>query len=482
MQPEDAQWMQAALHQAHVAARAGEVPVGAVVVRHGEIVGVGFNQPVGLHDPSAHAEIQALRDAARRVGNYRLDDCTLYVTLEPCAMCAGAVLHARVARVVWGAPEPRTGAGGSVLNVFGQAALNHQTRVTHGVLADDAAALLTTFFGQRRTDQQQLAKASHPLRDDALRTPEKCFGEDLDCECGSHFYSDWPALDGLRVHVKDSAAGEGAAAPVATRQWLMLPSMPAHQGLFRHSATSLQSRGERVVVPDWLGMGRSDKPKKASLLGDAQQLALLKDLIDQLALGRTTPLVMVAHGDASRLALALLPHLEQHLGTSVGLWLINPLLNGHASKAYLQWLQDVQRKPLLDIATALHGSAWGGTGDTGDADAAQWAAQFPDKGFRAGLRAWAADAQTWVQGPSPVAQAAHRTRVLVSWGQGASWWPAPTVDLQETVAEMSDADKKRWLPQVSGGAVAQHLCSGGDWLPLQNPQALLQASRFFDEL
>ena len=128
---EDTRWMQAALQQAQRAADMGEVPVGAVVVRNGEIIGTGYNQPVATHDPSAHAEVQALRDAARRLGNYRLDNCTLYVTLEPCAMCAGAILHARLARVVWGAAEPRTGAGGSVIDLFA----NPQAAYTRELLA-----------------------------------------------------------------------------------------------------------------------------------------------------------------------------------------------------------------------------------------------------------------------------------------------------------------------------------------------------------
>ena len=138
-QPDDLPWMQAALQQAQLAADAGEVPVGAVVVRQGQIIGRGYNQPVCTHDPSAHAEVQALRDAARRLGNYRLEDCTLYVTLEPCAMCAGAILHARLARVVWGAAEPRTGAAGSVVDLFAHPQLNHHTCTTAGVLADAAA-------------------------------------------------------------------------------------------------------------------------------------------------------------------------------------------------------------------------------------------------------------------------------------------------------------------------------------------------------
>ena len=142
--------MLVALDLARQAAAAGEVPVGAVVARHGEIVGHGYNQPVSSHDPSAHAEIQALREAGLRTGNYRLADCELYVTLEPCTMCAGAILHARIARLVYGAADPKTGACGSVVNLFAEARLNHHTKVAGGMLADLSAGLLQEFFGARR--------------------------------------------------------------------------------------------------------------------------------------------------------------------------------------------------------------------------------------------------------------------------------------------------------------------------------------------
>lgn len=142
----DAHWMRLAIAQAHAAAQAGEVPVGAVVVRHGEVIATGRNAPVQGHDPTAHAEILALRAAAQQLGNYRLQDCTLYVTLEPCAMCSGAMLHARVARVVFGAPDLKTGVAGSVLNLFAQPQLNHHTQVqgvvTQRVLGQRLGALL----------------------------------------------------------------------------------------------------------------------------------------------------------------------------------------------------------------------------------------------------------------------------------------------------------------------------------------------------
>lgn len=142
--------MTLALALAEEAANAGEVPVGAIIVKNGEIIGRGSNAPISTHDPSAHAEILAMRDAAKKLGNYRLVDCTLYVTLEPCAMCTGAIQHARIARVVYGAADPKTGACGSVVNLMAEPKLNHHTEISGGVLASACAAILSNFFKSRR--------------------------------------------------------------------------------------------------------------------------------------------------------------------------------------------------------------------------------------------------------------------------------------------------------------------------------------------
>jgi tRNA(adenine34) deaminase len=142
--------MREALRLAAEAMRAGEVPVGAVVAKGDLIVGKGFNAPITTCDPSGHAEIRALREAGQSTGNYRLTDCTLYVTLEPCVMCAGAIMHGRIARVVFGAPDPKTGACGSVIDLFGQPKLNHHTRVEGELLREESAALLSGFFRERR--------------------------------------------------------------------------------------------------------------------------------------------------------------------------------------------------------------------------------------------------------------------------------------------------------------------------------------------
>lgn len=142
--------MRLAIDQAHNAWALGEVPVGALVVKDGQVIATGFNQPVGNCDPTAHAEVQALRAAAELLGNYRLNHCELVVTLEPCAMCAGAIMHARIRRLVFGAADAKTGACGSVVDLFAEPRLNHHTRVQGGVLAADCAGLLGRFFAERR--------------------------------------------------------------------------------------------------------------------------------------------------------------------------------------------------------------------------------------------------------------------------------------------------------------------------------------------
>jgi tRNA(adenine34) deaminase len=146
----DARWMQLALEQARAAERAGEVPVGALIVRDGEILGCGHNRNLLDNDPTAHAEIVALREAATRVGNHRLIGCTLVSTIEPCAMCAGAMIHARLTRLVFGAADPKGGAAGSVLNLINHPQMNHKIEVTSGVLSGECSQLLKTFFVNKR--------------------------------------------------------------------------------------------------------------------------------------------------------------------------------------------------------------------------------------------------------------------------------------------------------------------------------------------
>ena len=146
----DQQYMRMAIEQAQLAAQSGEVPVGAVLVKDGQVISKAFNKPIANHDPSAHAEMLALREAALAEENYRIPGSTLYVTLEPCAMCSGAILHARIDRVVYGASDPKTGAAGSVLDIFASKQINHQTGVDGGIMSEECGQLLRDFFKGRR--------------------------------------------------------------------------------------------------------------------------------------------------------------------------------------------------------------------------------------------------------------------------------------------------------------------------------------------
>ena len=337
----DEDLMRLALARARDAADAGEVPVGAVLVRrhgqHIELLGAAHNQPIASHDPSAHAEMLALRQAAARLGNYRLDGCELFVTLEPCAMCAQAALHARVARVVFGAAEPKTGAAGSVVDLFGDSRLNHQTQVRAGVLQAEGAALLQAFFAGRR--QAQRLSQPHPLRDDALRTPDAHFERLAGWPWAPHYLNDLPSLGGLRLHWVD----EGPAGAPLT--WLCLhgPSGWGHD--FRHMLPVWLQAGHRVVVPDLIGFGRSDKPKKDSAHSVAWHQHILQELVARLDLQR----VVLVHSAGDGLAPALLAGAPDRY---LGHWVVTPAAE-----------------------------------DDPDAAAAH-AAPFPDRGHRAGPRAF----------------------------------------------------------------------------------------------
>ncbi len=279
--------MALALAEARLAAEAGEVPVGAVLVRNGQVIATGRNTPVAHHDPSAHAEINALRAGAAALGNYRLDGCELFVTLEPCAMCAGAMLHSRLARVVFGATDPKTGAAGSVLDLFAEPRLNHRTQVSGGVLADECAAVLQAFFQQRRSAAREQAE---PLRDDALRTPADRFAALPDYAFAPHYVQDLPAQRGWRVHWVDES-GEGSEGDIASCLCLHGPGEWGY--FFRHL---VGQPGLRTLVPDLIGFGKSDKPKReaAHLLGWHRDV-----LLEWLARVQPASTVVLAHSAAA---------------------------------------------------------------------------------------------------------------------------------------------------------------------------------------
>ena len=291
-------FMALALAQARMAAEAGEVPVGAVVVHRGEVIATGRNAPVAGHDPTAHAEIIALRAAAQRLGNYRLDDCELYVTLEPCAMCSGAMLHARLKRVVFGASDLKTGAAGSVINLFAEQQLNHQTALQGGVLAQECSALMQDFFRQRRAENKVAARLQHPLRDDALRTPDAAFEGLPDYPWQPKYISDLPALAGLRLHCLD----EGRDPNRDRTTWLCLHDSAEWSYQYRKMLPVFLAAGHRVVVPDLMGFGKSDKPKKRSFHTFSTHRQILLELVERLDLKN---IVLVLQGQSGLLGWTL---------------------------------------------------------------------------------------------------------------------------------------------------------------------------------
>ncbi|CAM5787278.1 tRNA adenosine(34) deaminase TadA [Ottowia pentelensis] len=380
--------MRLALAEARAAAAAGEVPVGAVVVQGGRVIATGRNAPIGQHDPTAHAEIAALRAAARALGNYRLDGCTLYVTLEPCAMCAGAMLHARLARVVFGAPDPRTGAAGSVLNVFGESRLNHQTVVQGGVLAEEGGALLRAFFETRRGNPS-------PLREDALRTPDAAFDGLPGYPWAPHYVSDLPALAGLRLHYVDEGPRD---APLT---WLCLHGNPGWSYLYRHLIARLAAAGQRVVAPDLIGFGKSDKPKKEAAHRFDWHRQVLLELVERLDLRRVV-LVVQDWGGLLGLTLPMASPARYH-----GLLVMNTLLaTGEAPlpAGFVAWREMCAKNPAFDIARLLAR----GNPSLSAAECAAYAAPFPNAGFRAALRAF--PALVAEQPPDEGAATARRAR------------------------------------------------------------------------
>ena len=268
---QDLQFMRLALELAAQAVTAGEVPVGAVVVKDGRVLGQGRNSPIHAIDPTAHAEISALREAAKTLGNYRLDGCTLYVSLEPCAMCCGAILHARIGRIVFAARDAKTGCAGSVLNLFEKTQLNHQTVVEGGLLASESAAMLQDFFQSKRQGQRQQAL---PLREDALRPEPQRFDSLANYPWPSSFVSDLPVLDGLRMHYLDLGHTPTKGASVT----VLLHRVPGWSYLHRDAIAKALGQGARVIAPDLIGFGKSDQPKREHV----HTLAFHRDCLLQL--------------------------------------------------------------------------------------------------------------------------------------------------------------------------------------------------------
>ncbi len=455
----DEAWMRVALAQADAAAQAAEVPVGAVVVKDGAIVGRGHNAPIAANDPTAHAEVNALRDAAKNLGNYRLDGCTLYVTLEPCAMCSGAALHARVARVVYGAAEPKTGAAGSVLDLFAKARLNHHTSVTRGVLAAECSALLAQFFQQRRRQNQAAARAAHPLRDDALRTPEACFAALPDYPWAPRYASDWPSLQGLRLHYLDEGPAD------ARLTWLCLHGDPAWSYLYRHMLPVFLAAGHRVVAPDLIGFGKSDKPKKLGFHQRDAHRQILLDLLQHCDLQRC---VLVVQGGAGPLGLTLPMAAPERFA---GALLMNTWLDAAApalSPGGRDWRAFNARKPLYRVGRLLARARPGLSAQ----EAAAYDAPFPDVGHRAALRAFASmDAKAWAQ------QEARLRAVTDFWREDWQGQALAFAGAQDPVLGLSAM--QALTAGIRGCAPLRSLHDAGHFVPEHGADVALQAVEYF---
>ena len=372
--------MQLAIEQAKLAAAAGEVPVGALVVKDGHIIATGYNRPIAGHDPTAHAEIMALRAAAQVLGNYRLDGCELFVTLEPCAMCSGAMLHSRLKRVVFGALDPKTGAAGSVVNLFEQAALNHQTTLQGGVLADECAAQLQVFFKTKREQNRLEAKMNHPLRSDALRTPDVAFDNFPGYPWPPNYVSDLPSLAGLRMHYLDEGRADAPTDSTQTT-YLCLHGNPAWSYLYRKMMPVFLASGSRVVAPDLIGFGKSDKPKKDGFHTFTWHRQVLLELIERLDL-QNIVLVVQDWGGLLGLTLPM-----ENPSRYKGLLIMNTALGTGdvpLTQGFQDWRTMCQQYPEFKIDRLFAR----GNPQMSAAECAAYMAPFPDSGYRAATRAF----------------------------------------------------------------------------------------------
>ena len=380
----DAEFMELALQEAQVAASKGEVPVGAVVVKDGVVIAVGRNSPIADHDPTAHAEIIALRAAAKALGNYRLEGCELFVTLEPCAMCAGAMLHARLKRVVFGAADAKTGAAGSVTNLFSNIALNHQTEVEGGVLADEASSMLQTFFQDKREVIKQEAKLKHPLRSDALRTPDAAFDNLPGYPWPPHYVSNLPVLEGLRLHYLDEGEAEVAIEAFGQTTYLCLHGNPAWSYLYRKMIPTFLEAGARVVAPDLIGFGKSDKPKKDAFHTFTWHRQVLIELIERLDLQN---IVLVVQDWGGILGLTLPHEFYKKSNRIKGLLVMNTALGTGdvpLTQGFQDWREMCRKNPEFKIDKLFAR----GNPQMSPAECAAYMAPFQDSGFRAATRAF----------------------------------------------------------------------------------------------
>ena len=368
MNHDPSHYMRLALEQAHLAQAAGEVPVGAVVVHDGRVVGRGFNRPVGTHDPTAHAEMQALREAAATLGNYRMPEAELYVTLEPCGMCAGAMLHARLKNVIFGAHDPKTGAAGSVLDLFGDARLNHHTGVVAGVLAAECGAMLQGFFAAKRKQSRQ-----ESTMNGVVRTPDERFDHLPGYAFAPHYIGDLKGYAGMRIHYLDEGPADAA------KTFLCLHGQPSWSYLYRRMIPVFAGAGHRVVVPDLFGFGRSDKPVDDARYTFMFHREMLKNLVERLDLRNV---VLVVQDWGGILGLTLPPDMPERFS---GLLIMNTAFGSGdvpLGQGFLDWRAFSNKNPDMAVGklfarTCPHLSA---------AEAAAYDAPFPDATYKAGVR------------------------------------------------------------------------------------------------
>lgn len=389
--------MRLALQQAKRAANMQEVPVGAVVIAadNSTILGQAHNRTIGNNDPSAHAEILALRQAAQALQNYRLDGCTVYITLEPCAMCAAAMLHARVARVVYAVADTKTGAAGSVLNIFAQPQLNHHTTIaqfnTHknSIEAQEIQCACTEqlqqFFSQRRHAQRiQRQQPKHAaLRDDALR-PQPLRFANIPQITALQAHSQWYlAPDGnkpaWRMHYWDTDT-KNTSKPTA----ILLHGYSSYGLLWANAIAQLKQLGWRVLAPDILGFGQSDKPKKLTQHSLKWHARILQTWLQTVDIENAKNIILVGCDNTSLLLPSLIQQLATHSNQPIKPQAIALIPEQSKIAPREHWRTHCQQKNLFDLDA--HWAL-----DTTEQQLQAWSAPFADVGHRAALRSdfWA---------------------------------------------------------------------------------------------
>lgn len=357
-------FMSLALAQAQVGEALGEVPVGAVLVLDGEVIAAGHNRTVSTCDPTAHAEMVAIRTAAKALGNYRLTQCTLYVTLEPCAMCMGAVLHSRISRLYYGTKDPKTGACGSVLNIPGEPRINHHCEVHGGILQMQCAQHLMAYFQRLRNEKRRLARA--PLREDAVRTDNRVLAPLLP-HAESVQVDNLLASHGLRIQVWQ------APHPTQNPDCLVLCLHGATSWSYiYHSLFSEKIPANATVwAVDLPGHGGSDKTKKGGeLLDSAFQLHVVTELLGRVGAHRIHILAQDTGGELGLRLAAVFPDRIS------GFTLLNPACSDFQSAD----------RPATPVRSWQQFKTFIGTQSDGDLDVAEaLLAPYPDAGHVAGM-------------------------------------------------------------------------------------------------